>query len=100
MTVQLLVWLGVAVELACCLGLLVAKNAIDPLHYAAAATALGPALVAAAVCVDEGVVTSVGLDAIAVAVLLALVGGALGVATHPVSRATARVRADCTPAGR
>lgn len=100
MTVQLLVWLGVAVELACCLGLLVTKNAIDRLHYAAAATALGPALVAAAVCVDEGVFTSSGLDAIAVAVLLALLGGALGVATARVIRVNDRGTLESTPAER
>jgi multisubunit Na+/H+ antiporter MnhG subunit len=79
--VLLLVWLGVAVELVCCLGLVAVRKPIDRLHYAGAATVVGPALVAAAVCVEEGLFTTSGLNAIAVALLLALLGGALGVAT-------------------
>jgi multisubunit Na+/H+ antiporter MnhG subunit len=85
-TVHVLVWLAVAVELASCLGLLTMRNAIDRLHYAGAATTVGPALLAAAVCVEEGVFTTSGLNAIAVALLLALLGGALGVATARVIR--------------
>lgn len=49
MIVQLLVWLGVAVELICCAGLVAVRTSIDRLHYAGAATVVGPALVAAAV---------------------------------------------------
>jgi multisubunit Na+/H+ antiporter MnhG subunit len=79
--VHLLVWLGVAVELVCCVGLVAMRTAIDRLHYAGAATVVGPALVAAAVCLEEGLFTVSGLNAIAVALLLALLGGALGVAT-------------------
>jgi multisubunit Na+/H+ antiporter MnhG subunit len=79
--VHVLVWLGVAVELVCCVGLVTMRNAIDRLHYAGAATVVGPAFVAAAVCVEEGVFTTNGLNAVAVTVLLALLGGALGVAT-------------------
>lgn len=81
MIVHLLVWLGVAVELVCCVGLVAMRTAIDRLHYAGAATVVGPALVAAAVCLEEGLFTVSGLNAIAVALLLALLGGALGVAT-------------------
>ena len=65
MTVDVLVALGVAVELVCCLGLVAMRSAIDRLHYAGAATGVGPALVAAAVCVEEGLFTSNGLNAIA-----------------------------------
>jgi multisubunit Na+/H+ antiporter MnhG subunit len=85
-TVQLLVWLGVAVQLASCVGLLAMRRAIDRLHYAAAATTVGPALIASAVCVEEGAFTTSGLNAVAVALLLALLGGALGVATARVIR--------------
>ena len=81
MIVHLLVWLGVAVELVCCVGLVAMRTAIDRLHYAGAATVVGPVLVAAAVCLEEGLFTVSGLNAIAVALLLALLGGALGVAT-------------------
>lgn len=81
MIVHLFVWLGVAVELVCCVGLVAMRTAIDRLHYAGAATVVGPALVAAAVCLEEGLFTASGLNAIAVALLLGLLGGALGVAT-------------------
>ena len=81
MTVVVLVALGVAVQLACCVGLLAMRQAIDRLHYAGAATTVGPALVAAAVCVEEGVFTTNGLNAIAVAILLALLGAAVAIGT-------------------
>lgn len=100
MIVHLLIWLGVAVELAACAGLLVMKSAIDRLHYAGSATTLGPALIAAAVCVEEGVFTTNGLDSIAVALLLALLGGALGVATARAIRLRDRGSLDSTPAER
>ena len=81
MTVDVLVALGVAVQLTCCVGLLTMRNAIDRLHYAGAATTVGPALIAAAVCVEEGLFTTNGLNAIVVAVLLALLGAALAIGT-------------------
>lgn len=81
MTVDVLVALGVAVQLACCVGLLAMRKAIDRLHYAGAATTVGPALIAAAVCVEEGLFTTNGLNAIAVAALLALLGAALAIGT-------------------
>jgi len=99
-TVPLLVWLGVATELASTVGLLTARNAIDRLHFAGAATTLGPALVAAAVCVQEGVFTTNGLNAIAVALLLALLGGALGVATARAVRVRERGSLESTAAER
>jgi len=78
---HVLVWLGVGIELVCVTGLAVMRNAIDRLHYAGAATGLGPALIAAAVCVREGLFTANGLNAAAVALMLSLLGGALSVAT-------------------
>ena len=72
LTVHLLVWLGVAIELACCVGLVAVRSAIDRLHFAGAATVVGPGLVAVAVCVEEGLFTSSALNALAVALLLAL----------------------------
>jgi multisubunit Na+/H+ antiporter MnhG subunit len=98
--VHLLIWLGVAVELAASAGLLLMRSAIDRLHYAGSAMTLGPALIAAAVCVEEGVFTTNGLDAIAVALLLALLGGALGVATARAIRLRERGSLESTPAER
>jgi multisubunit Na+/H+ antiporter MnhG subunit len=100
LTVHVLVWLGVCVELACCVGLVAMRNAIDRLHYAGAATTVGPALVAAAVCVEEGVFTTNGLNAIAVVAMLALLGGALGVATGRAIRLRERGTLESTPAER
>jgi multisubunit Na+/H+ antiporter MnhG subunit len=81
LTFHVLVWLGVAVELVCCIGLVAMPSAIDRLHYSGAATLVGPSLIAAAVCVREGVFTTNGLDAIAVALLLGFLGPALAIAT-------------------
>ena len=87
---HLLIWLGVAVELVCCVGLLAMRNAIDRLHFAGAATVIGPALVAAAVCVREGFFTANGFNAVAVALMLGLLGGALSIATARAIRLRAR----------
>ena len=81
MIVHVLVWAAVALELACCVGFVALNGAIDRLHFAGAATTLGPALIAAAVCCEEGLFTTNGLNAIAVALLLAALGGALTIAT-------------------
>jgi multisubunit Na+/H+ antiporter MnhG subunit len=89
-TVHVLVWLGVAVQLVCCVGLTAMRRPIDRLHYAAAATVAGPTLVAAAVCFQEGLFSTNGLNAVAVAVLLALLGGAVGVATARAIRLSER----------
>ena len=100
LTVQLLVWLGVAIELACCVGLVTVRSAIDRLHFAGAATVVGPTLVAVAVCVEEGLFTMSGLNALAVALLLALLGGALGIATARAIRLRERGTLESTRAER
>jgi multisubunit Na+/H+ antiporter MnhG subunit len=80
-TVDVLVALAVAFELACCVGLVAMRSAIDRLHYVGAATTVGPALAAAAVCVEEGLFTTNGLNAVVVAVLLAILGAGLATST-------------------
>ena len=100
LTVNVLVWLGVAIELACCVGLVSARSAIDRLHFAAAATVVGPLLVAVADCVEEGVFTTSGLNALAVALVLALLGGALGIATARAIRLRERGTLESTRAER
>jgi multisubunit Na+/H+ antiporter MnhG subunit len=100
LTVHLLVWLGVGLELACCVGLVAARTAIDRLHFAGAATVAGPPLVAAAVCFEEGLFTTNGLNAVAVALLLALLGGALAVATARAIRLRDRGTLESSPAER
>lgn len=100
MIVAVLVALGVAIELACCVGLVAMRSAIDRLHYVGAATGVGPGLVAAAVCVEEGFFTTSGLNAVAVALLLALLGSAVAIATARVIRLRDRGTLESSPAER
>jgi multisubunit Na+/H+ antiporter MnhG subunit len=95
-----LVALGVGTELVACLGLAVMRSAIDRLHYAAAGCTLGPAFVAAAVCVREGVESAQGLAAILIAVVLALAGSTLGAATSRVIRLDTHGTLESSPAER
>jgi len=99
-TVDVLVALGVAIELASCVGLLAMRTAIDRIHYAGAGTVVGPALIAAAVCVEEGLFTTNGLNAVVVAALLAILGAALATATARVIRLRERGTLESTPAER
>ena len=100
MTVDVLVALGVAIELVACVGLVAMRTAIDRIHYAGAGTVVGPALVAAAVCVEEGLFTTNGLNAVVVALLLALLGAALATATARAIRLRDRGTLESTPAER
>jgi multisubunit Na+/H+ antiporter MnhG subunit len=81
-----LVGIGVATEVVACLGLLAMRGAMNRLHYASAATGIGPAFVAAAVCTREGIVSSQGLSAILVALVLAFAGATLGQSVARVVR--------------
>jgi multisubunit Na+/H+ antiporter MnhG subunit len=99
-TVDVLVAVGVAIELASCVGLLAMRTAIDRIHYAGAGTVVGPALIAAAVCVDEGLLTTNGLNAVVVAFLLAILGAALATATARAIRLRERGTLESTPAER
>ena len=85
LAVDVLVALGVAGELLCCLGLVFARDAFDRLHYASAATTVPSFLLAAAVLVEESF-TEPGLSALVVALLLLLVNPALLVATAKAGR--------------
>ena len=82
----ILIGIGVATEVVACVGLAAMRRPMDRLHYASAATALGPAFLAAAVCVREGVVSAQGLSALLIAVVLAFAGGTLGLAVARIVR--------------
>jgi multisubunit Na+/H+ antiporter MnhG subunit len=86
LVLDVLIALGVGAEMVACLGFLAMRSAIDRLHYAGAGTAVGPAFIAAAVCVREGVVSAQGLAALLIAVVLAAGGSALGTATARLVR--------------
>jgi multicomponent Na+:H+ antiporter subunit G len=85
--VAVLVALGVGSVLLSCLGILVASNPYDRLHFTAPASTLGPVLLAAAVLVEEPL-SSAGIKAVLVAVLIV---GTTPVLTHATARA-ARIR--------
>ena len=98
--VDLLIVLGVAVELLSCIGLLAMPRPIDRLHYAGAGTVVGPVLIAAAVCVDEGLFTTNGLNAVVVALMLALLGAVLTTATARTIRLRERGTLEASTAER
>lgn len=71
--VDILLALGVAAELLCCVGVAVMRTTFDRLHYTAAGTTVGPFCILAAVLVREGF-GQVGLDTIATVAILFLAG--------------------------
>ena len=84
--VNSLLALAVLGEAVCCVGLLVARTALDKLHYAGAATTIPALLIAAAVVVEEGG-TQPALNAIVVAALVLVLGAALNHYTAHVATA-------------
>jgi multicomponent Na+:H+ antiporter subunit G len=82
LVVGLLLGFGVAVELACCIGVLVMRDAYDKLHYLGPAAVLGPLAVALAIIVRESF-SQAGVKAL-------LTAGLLIVASPVLSHATAR----------
>ncbi len=52
--VDVLLGLGLAAETVCCVGVVLAVGALNRLHYAGAASTLGPVFFAAAVLVAQG----------------------------------------------
>jgi monovalent cation/proton antiporter MnhG/PhaG subunit len=80
--VDVLLTFGVAVELACCVGVLVMDDAYDKLHYLGPATIVGPVAIAAAIVVRESL-SQAGIKAL-------LTAGLLIVASPVLSHATAR----------
>ena len=77
-----LIGFGVAVELACCVGVLVMEDAYDTLHYLGPAAIVGPFAIAVAVVVREAL-SQAGIKALLTAALLI-------VASPVLSHATAR----------
>jgi monovalent cation/proton antiporter MnhG/PhaG subunit len=88
--VDVLLGLGVAAQLLCCLGVLVMRNAFDRLHYTSAATTIGPMLIGAAVLVRQSV-SAAGLETIAIVALVFLLNPVVEIAT---ARAAWRIEKD------
>ena len=83
---QVLLWAGVAAEVVCCIGLGWMRTVFDRLHYAAAATTLGPVLIGISAAVSGAGSTSGTLEVATAAAVLLLVNPLV---THATAR-TAR----------
>ena len=84
--VGVLLAIGVALELIFCIGVLLARDALDRLHYAAAAATAGPVLLGAAILFDERL-SAAGVSTIVTVGFLVLLSPVLTIATaraaHP-----------------
>ncbi len=80
MTVWILLTAAVAGEVGCVTGVLLARDALARLHYAAAGAIVGPLPVALAVLVDESF-TQPAVNALLVAAVLLVLGPLLSVET-------------------
>jgi monovalent cation/proton antiporter MnhG/PhaG subunit len=85
--VAALLTVGVGVELACCLGVLLMRGVYDKLHFTAPATTIGSLAIAVAVIVEESF-SQAGLKALLIFLILLIANPVL---THATARAS-RVR--------
>ena len=85
--VHVLIWTAVASELVCCIGVVAARDVFARLHYTAAASTLGPVLVAIAIAVEEGIRSTAAAAALVVAVFLFFGNPAVTIATARAARA-------------
>ena len=83
--VDVLLGIGVALELLCCVGVAVMRTTFDRIHYVSAATTVPAFFVLAAVLVREHL-SSGGLQAIAAVALMFLLNPILVVATARAAR--------------
>jgi monovalent cation/proton antiporter MnhG/PhaG subunit len=81
--VAVLLTLGVAVELVCCVGVLAMRGAYDKLHYTAPATTVGSLAIALAVVVQESF-SQAGVKALLIFLALLVTNPVL---THATARA-------------
>lgn len=87
LSAAILLGVGVAIELLCCLGVLVMTDTFDRLHYLGPASTLGPIAIVAAVLVGGPGLQS-EIKVVLIVLTLMLIGP---VVTHVTGRA-ARVR--------
>jgi monovalent cation/proton antiporter MnhG/PhaG subunit len=83
--VDVMLAFGVGAQLICCFGVLLMRNVFDRLHYASAATTVGPVLIGAAVLLRESV-SAGGLETIAIVSLLFLLNPVVEIATARAAR--------------
>jgi monovalent cation/proton antiporter MnhG/PhaG subunit len=85
LAVDVLLALGVAAELLCCVGVVAMRSVYDRLHYAGAGATLGPIFIGAAVLIRESV-SAGGLETIATVALVVLLNPVLTIATARAAR--------------
>jgi multisubunit Na+/H+ antiporter MnhG subunit len=85
--VHVLVWTAAASEIVCCVGVVASRDVFARLHYSAAATTLGPTLVAIAIAVENGVRSIAAAAALITAAFLVLGSPAVTIATARAARA-------------
>lgn len=83
--VDVLLAVGVTLEIVCCIGVLLARTTYDRLHYASAATTVPAFFVLAAVLVREHL-SSGGLQAIVAVALMFLLNPIVVIATARAAR--------------
>jgi len=81
---QVLLWAGVGASLLCCLGVWWMRTVFDRLHYAAAATTLGPVLIGISALISGAGSTSGTVEVVTAAGVLLLVNPLV---THAMGRA-------------
>ncbi|MFA1540132.1 monovalent cation/H(+) antiporter subunit G [Actinomadura monticuli] len=85
---QVLLWAGVAAQLACCAGVWWMRDVFDRLHYTAGAATVGPALIGTSVVLTGGAGAVSGtVEVVAATAVLLLLGP---VVTHALGRAARR----------
>lgn len=85
---EVLLWTGVAAELICCVGLWWMTDVFDRLHYASAATTVGPALIGASVGIAGTGSFASTVEAVTATAALVLVSPMV---THATGRAARRL---------
>jgi monovalent cation/proton antiporter MnhG/PhaG subunit len=86
-SIDVLLALGTACQVICCIGVVAGRDAFDKLHYAGAASTMGPILILAAILIRHGV-TAPGLQTIVAVVLLISINPVL---VHATAQAARRV---------
>lgn len=81
---QVLLWAGVAAELVCCVGVWWMRDVFDRLHYAAAASTLGPVLIGISTALTGTGSLAGNVEAVAATAVLLLVNPLV---THAMARA-------------
>jgi monovalent cation/proton antiporter MnhG/PhaG subunit len=93
--VWVLLAIGVAAQLAAVVGVVVATNVYDRLHFTGPASIFGPVCFALAIVIDEGPLSQAGLKSMLVALLLLALSPVL---VHATARAAlVRERGSLSP---